>query len=236
MSSSAAPAAATVAGAIWRSPAGARMPRAIAGARLSICAIWPRARSGPPRISPPCAPRKATKPSSRRRARSSATSCRPRSPHRDQRVAGRRRGVAAHHDHQSLGGGARHRADQLRGGGARESRPRTRRIPPSAISSCKRSSCRPSSPCSAPAGPVPGGEAAVAAASDGGAGGEPGAVSCETDRSRFVGRGGTLAHPAAMQTLALVQHRRVRARSHRRAAAHGHAAAPKPPSWTWFWA
>ncbi len=31
----------------------------------------------------------------------SATSCRPRHPHRDQRVAGRRRGVAAHHDHQS---------------------------------------------------------------------------------------------------------------------------------------
>jgi hypothetical protein len=42
MSSSAAPAAATVAGAIWRSPAGARTPRAIAGARLSICAIWRR--------------------------------------------------------------------------------------------------------------------------------------------------------------------------------------------------
>ena len=48
MSSSAAPAAATAAGAIWPSPAGARMPRAIAGARLSICAMWPRANSGPP--------------------------------------------------------------------------------------------------------------------------------------------------------------------------------------------
>ncbi len=30
-------------------------------------------------------------------------------------------------------------------------------------------------------------------------GGEPGAISCETDRGRFVGRGGTLANPAAMQ-------------------------------------
>ena len=32
----------------------------------------------------------------------SAASGRPRNPHRDQRVAGRRRGVAAHHDHQSF--------------------------------------------------------------------------------------------------------------------------------------
>jgi cellobiose phosphorylase len=32
-----------------------------------------------------------------------------------------------------------------------------------------------------------------------GQGGELGAVSCETDRSRFVGRGGTLANPAAMR-------------------------------------
>jgi len=31
-----------------------------------------------------------------------------------------------------------------------------------------------------------------------GQGGEQGAISCETDRSRFVGRGGTLANPAAM--------------------------------------
>ena len=38
----------------------------------------------------------------------SATSCRPRNPHRDQRVAGRRRGVAAHHDHQSFLRGASH--------------------------------------------------------------------------------------------------------------------------------
>ncbi len=33
-----------------------------------------------------------------------------------------------------------------------------------------------------------------------GPGGEEEALSCETDRSRFVGRGGTLANPAAMQT------------------------------------
>ena len=33
-----------------------------------------------------------------------------------------------------------------------------------------------------------------------GQGGEQGAVSCETDRCRFVGRGGTLANPAAMQS------------------------------------
>jgi cyclic beta-1,2-glucan synthetase len=34
-----------------------------------------------------------------------------------------------------------------------------------------------------------------------GPGGEPGDISCETDRSRFVGRGGTLDSPAAMQGL-----------------------------------
>jgi cellobiose phosphorylase len=33
-------------------------------------------------------------------------------------------------------------------------------------------------------------------------GGEPGDLSCETDRSRFIGRGGTLARPAAMQDIA----------------------------------
>jgi hypothetical protein len=32
-----------------------------------------------------------------------------------------------------------------------------------------------------------------------GQGGEQGEISCETDRFRFVGRGGTLANPAAMQ-------------------------------------
>ena len=32
-------------------------------------------------------------------------------------------------------------------------------------------------------------------------GGEQGEISCETDRSRFVGRGGTLANPAAMQSI-----------------------------------
>jgi cellobiose phosphorylase len=35
-----------------------------------------------------------------------------------------------------------------------------------------------------------------------GQGGEQGAVSCETDRARFVGRGGSLARPAAMQGIA----------------------------------
>ncbi len=35
-----------------------------------------------------------------------------------------------------------------------------------------------------------------------GQGGEQGAVSCETDRFKFVGRGGTLANPAAMQRVA----------------------------------
>ncbi len=35
-----------------------------------------------------------------------------------------------------------------------------------------------------------------------GQGGEQGEISCETDRSRFVGRGGTLAHPAALQSVA----------------------------------
>ena len=35
-----------------------------------------------------------------------------------------------------------------------------------------------------------------------GQGGEQGKISCETDRSRFIGRGGTLANPAAMQGVA----------------------------------
>ena len=35
-----------------------------------------------------------------------------------------------------------------------------------------------------------------------GQGGEQGAVSCETDRARFVGRGGSLANPAAMKDIA----------------------------------
>jgi cyclic beta-1,2-glucan synthetase len=34
-----------------------------------------------------------------------------------------------------------------------------------------------------------------------GQGGEPGAISCETDRCRFIGRGGSLADPAAMQDI-----------------------------------
>jgi cellobiose phosphorylase len=34
-----------------------------------------------------------------------------------------------------------------------------------------------------------------------GQGGEQGEISCETDRSRFIGRGGTLANPAAMQVI-----------------------------------
>ncbi len=34
-----------------------------------------------------------------------------------------------------------------------------------------------------------------------GQGGEQGELSCETDRSRFIGRGGTLANPAAMQSI-----------------------------------
>ena len=34
-----------------------------------------------------------------------------------------------------------------------------------------------------------------------GQGGDPGTISCETDRFRFVGRGGSLANPAAMQPL-----------------------------------
>ena len=32
-------------------------------------------------------------------------------------------------------------------------------------------------------------------------GDEQGEISCETDRSRFVGRGGSLANPAAMQSI-----------------------------------
>ena len=48
-------------------------------------------------------------------------------------------------------------------------------------------------------------------------GGRPGEISCETDRSRFIGRGGTLASPAALRAARpAVQHQRVRARSHHR--------------------
>ena len=68
---SAVPAAATAAGAIWQSRAGTKMPRAIAGACLPICAMWQRENSGPPRINPSCARPKDTKPSSRSRARNS---------------------------------------------------------------------------------------------------------------------------------------------------------------------
>ncbi len=48
---SAAPAAATAAGATSPSPAGARTPPATAGAPSSTCATWRRANSGPPRTS-----------------------------------------------------------------------------------------------------------------------------------------------------------------------------------------
>ena len=101
-SSSAAPAAATAAGAIWRSRAGARMPRAIAGERSFISATWRRESSGPPPISRPCVRPKATRRSSPRRARSFGSVSRTRNPHRNQRFAGGRRGVAAHHAHQSF--------------------------------------------------------------------------------------------------------------------------------------
>ena len=56
-----------------------------------------------------------------------------------------------------------------------------------------------------------------------GQGGEQAAISCETDRARFVGRGGSLSKPAALQALAPpVQHGRLRARSHRFPTAHSH--------------
>ena len=57
-----------------------------------------------------------------------------------------------------------------------------------------------------------------------GQGGVQGEISCETDRSKFIGRGGTLASPAALQKVgAAFEHRRFRARSHHFAAAHGHS-------------
>ena len=60
-SSSATPAAATAVGAIWQSPAGERMPRAIAGELSSICASRPRENSGPPVFSRPWTRPKVTR-------------------------------------------------------------------------------------------------------------------------------------------------------------------------------
>ena len=59
-----------------------------------------------------------------------------------------------------------------------------------------------------------------------GQGGEQGEISCETDRSRFIGRGGTLADPAAMQGAAPLSNTvgSVLDPDHF-AAAHGHSAA-----------
>ena len=70
--SSATRAAVTAVGAIWRSPAGARMPRAIVGELSFICASRPRANSGPPVINQPCTRPNATKSNFRMQAPSFA--------------------------------------------------------------------------------------------------------------------------------------------------------------------
>ena len=56
-------------------------------------------------------------------------------------------------------------------------------------------------------------------------------ASYETDRARFIGAAAAPADPAALDEAgaAAVQHRRLGARSDRRAAAHGHAGARRDP-------
>ena len=123
MWSSATRAAATAAGAIWQSPAGARMPRAIAGELSSICAILPRENSGPPPISRPCAQPKATKPFFHMHAPSFASnrpaskSTREISVSPEDDVELRRVTLTNHSRVRRVD-----RTDQLRGSGARSSR------------------------------------------------------------------------------------------------------------------
>src|ERR1700688_2495436 len=69
---SATPGVATVGGAIWRSPVGARMAPATRGEPLFICAIRRRENSGPQPISPRCTQLNSTKLLLRDRASSSA--------------------------------------------------------------------------------------------------------------------------------------------------------------------
>ena len=71
-----------------------------------------------------------------------------------------------------------------------------------------------------------------------GQGGEQGEISCETDRCQICRTRRNLGHPCRhAEHVALVQHRRFRARSHHFAAAHGLRCRPMdPPSWTWLWA
>ena len=128
---------------------------------------------------------------------------------------------------------AHHRIDQLRGGGARDSG--GGRGPSRVQQSLRANRIRAEILRHSlhPPRPFPGGKAAVAAASDGGSrAANMGEISCETDRLRFVGRGGTLANPAAMQGNSPLSNTvGSGARSHRFAAAHGHCCRPtKPPS------
>jgi cyclic beta-1,2-glucan synthetase len=111
---------------------------------------------------------------------------RPRNPHRDQRVPGGRRGAAAHHDHQPFSVA---RVIELTSYAevVLAPRPRTRRIRPSAISSCRPNSCPARPPCSAPAAPVRGEKPPWLLHLMVGQGGEAGAISCETDRSPLCG-------------------------------------------------
>ena len=93
------------------------------------------------------------------------------------------------------------RTDKLLGSRARARRRRTRRIRRSAIFSCKRNSRQNLPPFFALAAPGPQEEKPpwllhlMQVQGEG-----QGEISCETDRSRFIGRGGSLANPAALQT------------------------------------
>lgn len=149
MSSSPALAAATAVGETWPSRAGAKMPPATCGARPG------RARSGDGRVrlscsSPPCAPRRAMRPSSRRPAPNSASATQGTGyPYPDHRVAGGRRGAAPGHHHESHPQHARHRADQLCGGGAGEHGRRLGAPSLRATSLCRRNWCARRRRCSA---------------------------------------------------------------------------------------
>ena len=203
MSWSAARAAATAAGGTWPSPAGARMPRAIAGALSSICAMWPPANSGPPPINLAGAPTKRceaifTQARAEFRQHHAGMEIHTEisvSPEDDVEL---RRVTLTNHSHaQRVIELTSYAEVVLALPAADASHPafsnlfvQTEFLRPRPAVLCTR---RPRS-----AGEKPPWLLNFMV----GQGGEQGEVSCETDRGRFIGRGRTLAEPAALQGIA----------------------------------
>ena len=230
MSSSAARAAATAAGAIWPSPAGARMPRAIAGARfiylrdVATGEFWSTAYQPTLRAS-----RNATKPSSRRPAPSFASTM-PASKSTPKSASRRKTTWSCGASRSPIILTSRRVIELTSYAEVVLAAPAADAAHPAFSNLFVQTEfCAHRPPFFAPAAPAPQEEKPpwllhlmV------GQGGEQGEVSCETDRARFIGRGRTLASPAALQSIvAAVQHRRFRAGSHHLAAAHGHPGAPR---------